>query len=497
MSQTSIKITNILLISFLLMTTFCTTNSLKLKKSNGHLKSDISNKVKNHHNKAQRENVMEKVGEHKFENLKEDLKTHENLEEAKQEIMEKVGEHKFENIKEDLKTHENLEEAKQEIYLKRHHEKRVEKEAIKQKINQTRAKFPNVTNNIRENNAEARQKRLQEKNEAKEAIKEKINQTREKIHNVTNHIRESKSKFMNKTKNNIADILENKMNQEKNFTEEFKTRLENKKNEIKTEINNTKQQAINYKQTIHQKRQEAKNKTMQRREEEKNEEMQIKEKVDSERTKLKNLIQKQINQTKIAKRKFENLKEKNIQNIKNYTETMRHKGRNLRKNITKLNEKKLNAEVQEALEKKETENEVIEKLKELAEELVGYTKKAKKLRTDEEIFKVDAARKFRDAKKSMQAKKYKGLRLADVIKSAKEKIIEEAKKTLTEEISKKSIELGKAVDEIKANEERELRDSTKNIIEEAKEQNAKEERRQKLNEEEENYKNLITNLRVK
>ena len=97
----------------------------------------------------------------------------------------------------------------------------------------------------------------------------------------------------------------------------------------------------------------------------------------------------------------------------------------------------------------------------------------------------------------MQAKKYKGLRLADVVKTAKEKIIEEAKKTLTEEISKKSIELGKAVDEIKANEEREFRDSTKNIIEEAKEQNAKEERRQKLNEEEENYKNLITNLRVK
>ena len=54
-----------------------------------------------------------------------------------------------------------------------------------------------------------------------------------------------------------------------------------------------------------------------------------------------------------------------------------------------------------------------------------------------------------------------------------EKIIEEAKKTLTEEISKNSIELGKAVDEIKANEEREFRDSTKNIIEEAKEKNAK------------------------
>ena len=124
--------------------------------------------------------------------------------------------------------------------------------------------------------------------------------------------------------------------------------------------------------------------------------------------------------------KFENLKENFTQNVKNYTETMRHKGRNLRKNITKLNEKKLNAEVQEALEKKETEYEVIENLKEVAEELVGYTKKAKKLRTDEEIFKVDAARKFRDAKKSMQAKKYKGLRLADVIRSAKEKIIEEA-----------------------------------------------------------------------
>ena len=66
------------------------------------------------------------------------------------------------------------------------------------------------------------------------------------------------------------------------------------------------------------------------------------------------------------------------------------------------------------------------KIKVDLEKQLHITKKAKKLRTDEEIFKVDAARKFRDAKKSMQAKKYKGLRLADVVKTAKEKIIEEA-----------------------------------------------------------------------
>ena len=84
-------------------------------------------------------------------------------------------------------------------------------------------------------------------------------------------------------------------------------------------------------------------------------------------------------------------------------------------------EKKTLASIAEAFNIKKVKSEAIGKLKELAEELAELSKNSKRLSNEEETFKLDEARKFRDAIKNIQALQYKVLRLDDVVESDEEK----------------------------------------------------------------------------
>jgi len=125
--------------------------------------------------------------------------------------------------------------------------------------------------------------------------------------------------------------------------------------------------------------------------------------------------------------------------------------------MTKFNEKKFDSELQEAFNIKKVKSEAIGKLKELAEELAELSKNSKRLSNEEETFKLDEARKFRDAIKNIQALQYKVLTLANKLRSSEGKIVKEAKKALFKKISaKKAIESNEPEDTNKPHEERKL-----------------------------------------
>jgi len=254
--------------------------------------------------------------------------------------------------------------------------------------------------------------------------------------------KEYRSEIMNKTKNYIAENLINKTNEEKNLMEEIKTQKPNEENDIEFEIKNLKPKVTNHNQIIQQKRQEA-------------------------------------DQIKDAKSKFENFTENYIQKVKNYTQTLGQERHNLKINKAKLIEKIHDAELQDESKIKKAEPEVIEKLKEIFDEIVEFTKITKRLINEEENFKVDVARKFRDTIKNIEAKKYKGSRLDDRVKPAEEIIGIKAKKTQIDIIPKKAKESNEPEDTIKPHEETKLIDSSKIIKEEPKEKcNKKNLRRQ-------------------